>query len=99
MLKTDIAADSTNDLRDVIEHDATATFEDDPNFMESSPTINASTESVAVQRDTDDVEDSKEEDDSEEEDDEDLEDEDDRAKLVNPTPVPGGSRRRVGDSR
>jgi len=72
MLKTDSATDSTNELRDVIGHDATATFEDDPNFMGSSPAIHASTESVTVQRDTDDVED-----DEEEEDDEDLEDEDD----------------------
>jgi hypothetical protein len=71
MLKTDIATDSTNELRDVIGYDATAAFEDDPNFIGSSPSIHASTESVTVQRDTDDVEDS-----DEEEDDEDLEDED-----------------------
>jgi len=77
MLKTDSATDSTNELRDVIGHDATATFEDDPNFMESSPTINASTESVAVQRDTDDVEDSEEEDDEDFEDEDEDDDEDD----------------------
>ena len=64
--------DSAKELREVVGDDATATFEDDPNFMGSSPAIHASTESVTVQRDTDDVED-----DEEEEDDEDLEDEDD----------------------
>jgi len=69
--------DSASSLRDVVGDDATATFEDDPNFVESNPTGNASTESVEVQRDTDDVEDSDEEEDELEDDDEEFEDEDD----------------------
>ena len=78
MPRTDIATDSANELRDVIGDDSTATFEDDPAFVESNPPDNASTESVAVQRDTDDVEDSEEEiEEADEEEDEDLEDEED----------------------
>ena len=78
MPRTDIATDNANELRDVIGDDSTATFEDDPAFVESNPPDNASTESVAVQRDTDDVEDSEEEiEEADEEEDEDLEDEED----------------------
>jgi hypothetical protein len=56
-----IATDSEEDLRQVIGEDSTATFESDPNFIASDPAANASTESVVVQRDTDDTEDSEEE--------------------------------------
>ncbi len=76
-----IATDSAEELRALIGDDATATFESDPKFTESSPTANASTESVVVQRDTDDTADSEEEiidseDEEDELDDEDIEDED-----------------------
>jgi len=67
-----IATDSAEELRALIGDDSTATFESDPNFIASNPTANASTESVIVQRDTDDVADS-----DEEVEDEELEDEDD----------------------
>jgi len=80
MPKTNIATDSADELRKVIGDDATATFEDDPNFVDSNPTDNASTENIEVQRDTDDLADSEEEiedEDAEEDDDDDLEDEDD----------------------
>lgn len=66
-----IATDSETDLRELIGDDATATFEDDPKFIESNPGAEASSENVAVQRDTDDVEEDDEDDDEEDEDDED----------------------------
>jgi hypothetical protein len=72
--KTPIATDSAASLHDLIGDDATATFENDPKFIDSNPTDTASSEHVTL-RDTDDVEDSDEEEDEEEEEDED-EDED-----------------------
>ncbi len=71
-----IATDSAEELRALIGDDSTATFESDPNFIESNPTANASTESVIVQRDTDDVADSDEEVEEEELEDDEDEDED-----------------------
>jgi len=71
-----IATDSEEDLRRVIGEDSTATFESDPNFIASDPTANASTESVVVQRDTDDTEDSEEELEESDLDEEESEDED-----------------------
>jgi hypothetical protein len=72
-----IATDSAEELRALISDDSTATFESDPNFIASNPTANASTESVIIQRDTDDVADSDEEvEDEEEAEGEDDEDED-----------------------
>ncbi len=78
------ATDSANDLRRILGDDATATFEDDPNFVESNPTGTASSENVEEQRsaassspaarDTDDAEDDDEDDVDE---DEDLDDEED----------------------
>ncbi len=68
-----IATDSAEELRNVIGDDATATFEDDPKFVESDPTGTASSENVEVQRAEDDTEDSDEE--ETELEDEDLEDE------------------------
>jgi len=68
-----IATDSETELRELIGDDATATFEDDPKFIESNPGAEASSENVEVQRDTDDTEEDDEEDD---EDDEDEDDED-----------------------
>jgi septal ring-binding cell division protein DamX len=56
-----IATDSAAELRALLGDDATSTFESEPNFIESDPTANASTESVVVQRDTDDTADSEEE--------------------------------------
>lgn len=85
--KTPIATDSAAELNPLIGDDTTATFEDDPKFIDSNPTDGASSENVEVQRDTDDSEDSDEEEDEleddeddeliEEDDDEDVEDEDD----------------------
>jgi hypothetical protein len=69
-----IATDSAAELHEIVGDDSTATFEDDPKFIDSDPTGTASSENVEVQRDTDDTEDSEEE--IDEEDDE-LEDEDD----------------------
>ena len=82
MPNTKIAPDSAKDLHDLAGDDATATFENDPTFIDSNPTGNASTENVTVQRDTDDLADSDDEaadtgaaeDDL---DDEDLDDDDD----------------------
>ena len=56
-----IATDSAAELRALLGDDATSTFESEPNFIESDPTANASTESVVVQRDTDDTADCEEE--------------------------------------
>jgi hypothetical protein len=64
-----IATDSETDLRELIGEDATATFEDDPKFIESNPGAEASSENIAVQRDTDDVEEDDEEEEDEDEDD------------------------------
>jgi hypothetical protein len=73
-----IATDSETELRDLIGDDATATFEDDPKFIESNPGAEASSENVAVQRDTDDAEeDDEDEDEDEDEEDEDEDDEED----------------------
>jgi hypothetical protein len=88
--KSSIAPDSAAELHALIGDDATATFENDPNFIDSDATGTASSENVEVQRDTDDTEDSEEEDDEledeeleeeDEEDDEDLEDEDEDDDL------------------
>jgi uncharacterized protein YhaN len=70
-----IATDSEEALRSVVGPDATATVEVDPNFADANPTSTASSENIAVQRDTDDLEDSDEE--ITEADDEDAEDEED----------------------
>jgi hypothetical protein len=83
--KSTPATDSSNDLRTLVGDDATAEFESDPKFAERNPTASASSENLAVQRDTDDTEESDEEiedeeeelEDEENEDDEDLDDEDD----------------------
>ena len=79
---TKTVTDSADSLRELVGDDATATFEDDPTFVESNPTEGAGSENVEVQRDTDDVEDSDEEIDDDEGDidegvDEDALDEDD----------------------
>lgn len=84
--ETTPATDSAKELRPILGDDSTATFEDDPNFVESNPTGTASSENLEEQRsaaasnvpsarDTDDTE--EDEDDEDEEDDEDLDDEDD----------------------
>jgi ribonuclease E len=76
--QTPIATDSAAEMNEIIGDDATATFENDPKFIDSDPTGTASSENVEVQRDTDDTEDSEEEDDELEDadDDDELEDED-----------------------
>ncbi len=77
--KNPIATDSAAELHDLIGDDTTATFESDPNFVDSNPTADASSEHVEL-RDTDDMEDSDEEEEEaglEDEDDDDDEVEDD----------------------
>ena len=76
------ATDSARDLRNLVGDDVTADFESDPKFVDSNPTADASSENLAVLRDTDDEEDSDDElededddlDDEVDEDDEDLDD-------------------------
>jgi hypothetical protein len=87
MPPTTPATDSANELRPILGDDATATFENDPNFVNSNPAENGSSENVEEQRSaaasyaaatrkaTDDDED--EEEDEDEEDDLDDDDEDD----------------------
>jgi hypothetical protein len=76
---TPIATDSAAELHQIVGDDSTATFEDDPKFVDSDPTGTASSENLEVQRDTDDLEDSEEEDEEADDDldDDDLEDEGD----------------------
>jgi segregation and condensation protein B len=80
--KIPIATDSEAELHELIGDDATATFESDPNFVNSNPTADASSDHLEL-RDTDDMEDSDEEEDEagleddEDEDDDEGEDEDD----------------------
>jgi hypothetical protein len=77
------ATDSARDLQKLVHDDVTADFENDPKFVDSNPTANASSENLAEMRDEDDEEDSddelEDEDDEEdlEDDDEDEDDEDD----------------------
>ena len=66
------ATDSARDLRNLVGDDVTADFESDPKFVDSNPTADASSENLAVLRDTDDEEDSDDE--LEDEDDEDFDD-------------------------
>jgi len=74
MAQNQIAPDSATDLRTKIGDDATATFEESPNFVQSNPTGNASSENVELQRDTDDLEDSDEEIEDEDDDEGDVDD-------------------------
>ena len=74
------ATDSAAALHELIGDDATATFENDPKFVDSSPTVDGSSENLQTRgdrsdlqdrpslqtRDTDDVEDEDEEDDEDE---------------------------------
>jgi hypothetical protein len=53
--------------------DSTATFEDDPPFLDSNPGATGSSENIEEQRDTDDIADSEEEEDDDVDEDEDLE--------------------------
>jgi hypothetical protein len=74
--KNVISADSGATLRDLIGDDATATFESDPNFIDSDGSASGSSNHVTL-RDTDDTEDSEEEEDEAFEDDDEDEEEDD----------------------
>lgn len=81
--KSAVATDSGAELEELVGGDATETFESDPKFIDSEAGVGSS-ENVAVQRDTDDVEDSDEEEDEEDdlddvEDDDELEDDDEFA--------------------
>jgi hypothetical protein len=69
-----VSSDSDATLRDLIGEDASATFESDPNFIESDAGANGSSYHVAL-RDTDDTEDSEEEEEEAFEDDDDEEEE------------------------
>ena len=55
------ATDSARDLRNLVGDDVTADFETDPKFVDSNPTADASSENLAVLRDTDDEEESDDE--------------------------------------
>src|ERR1700739_4485535 len=76
--KNTVSSDSDATLRDLIGEDASATFESDPNFIESDAGAHGSSNQVAL-RDTDDTADSEEEEEEafEDDDEEELEDEDD----------------------
>jgi hypothetical protein len=69
-----IATDSAAELNSLVGDDATATFENDPKFIDSNPGGAGSSENVEEQRAEDDVEDSDEE--IDDADDEDLDDDD-----------------------
>ena len=69
------ATDSARDLHDLVGDDATAEFENDPKFEDTDPAASASSESLAVMRDTDDEEESDDELEDEEDDEEDEDDE------------------------
>lgn len=71
------ATDSVRDLRNLVGDDVTADFESDPKFVDSNPASDASSESLAALRDTDDEEESDDELEDEEDDDELEEDEED----------------------
>ncbi len=84
-----ILTDSEAELQPLIGDDATATFENDPKFVDANPGATGSSENVEEQRDTDDTADSEEEildeddEDAElEEDDEEDEDEEVEAAAV-----------------
>jgi hypothetical protein len=69
-----IATDSAAELNSLVGDDATATFENDPKFIDSNPGGEGSSENVEEQRAEDDVDDSDEE--VEDTEDEDADDED-----------------------
>lgn len=71
------ATDSARDLRNLVGNDVTADFESDPKFVDSNPTAEASSENLAILRDTDDEEDSDDELEDEDEDEDDDDDEED----------------------
>lgn len=68
------ATDSARELQNLVHDDVTADFENDPKFIDSNPAVNASSENLAVMRDTEDEEESDDE--LEDEDDDELEDDD-----------------------
>jgi hypothetical protein len=70
-----IATDSAAELSKLVGDDSTATFENDPKFVDANPGAEGSSENVEEQRAEDDTEDSDEE--IEDADDEDAELEDD----------------------
>jgi hypothetical protein len=74
------ATDSARELRNLVHDDATADFESDPKFVDSDPTANASSDNLAVLRDTDDEEESDDEL-EDEEDDEDFEEDEDEEDI------------------
>jgi hypothetical protein len=57
-----IATDSEAELRRLIGDDATATFEEDPRFVDSNPAAGASSGNLAVQGNLEDSEDEDEDD-------------------------------------
>ena len=83
------ATDSAKALHELVGDDATATFENDPKFIDSDPTIDSSSENLQTRTDREDVRglpdvqvkgadvDDDDEDEDEDLDDEDLDDEDD----------------------
>jgi len=73
--ETSPSTDQASTLRDLVGHDVTSTFEDDPMFVEANPTATASTESLNAAKD--DIEDEDEDEDDDEDDVEDATDLDD----------------------
>lgn len=80
------ATDSAAVLHDLVGDDATASFENDPKFVPSDPTANASSENLQTRADRKEIQSdpsiplhtaTEDDDDEEEEEDEDDEDEDD----------------------
>ncbi len=79
------ATDSAAALHELIGDDATATFENDPKFVDSNPTEDGSSENLQTRGDRRDVQErppldlrtTEDDDDEDEDEDEDLDDEDD----------------------
>jgi len=71
------ATDSAETLRDPVGEDPSATFEDDPTFVDSNTAGNGSSENLSAAADGDDEDDEVDEDDFEDDTEEDEEDEED----------------------
>jgi hypothetical protein len=94
-----IATDSERELRELIGGDATATMEANPAFVDAGTAAAASSQNIAVQRDTDDTADSSEEEDEDEDDEEDEEDaEEDDAEEAESLVLSGSACSRLGSA-
>jgi hypothetical protein len=86
-----IATDSA-ELSRLVGDDSTATFEDDPKFVDANPGGDGSSENVEEQRAEDDTEDSDEEIEDADEDDADLEEEDEEDEDADVAAVAASNR-------